>query len=258
MRRWCTTLAALLLVTATAACSDDDPDAGDPGGDGGTTLTVFAAASLTSSFEQLGESFEKSHEGVQVDFNFAGSSDLVAQVQSGAPADVLASADEANMEKLTADDLQGSDPELFATNTLEIATPPDNPADVQSLEDLADRDINLVICAPEVPCGAASQSVAEAAGVTLQPDSEEQSVTDVLGKVTSGEADAGLVYVTDVISAGDAVQGIELPESASVVNSYPIATVAGSENADLAQEFVDLVLSDEGQQVLGDAGFGPA
>ena len=256
MKRWCTTLAALLLVTATAACSDDDPDAAEPGGDGGTTLTVFAAASLTSSFEQLGESFEKSHEGVQVDFNFAGSSDLVAQVQSGAPADVLASADEANMEKLTTDDLQGSDPELFATNTLEIATPPDNPADVQSLEDLADPDINLVICAPEVPCGAASQSVAEAAGVTLEPDSEEQSVTDVLGKVTSGEADAGLVYVTDVITAGDAVQGIEFPESASVVNSYPIATVADSENADLAQEFVDLVLSDEGQQVLADAGFG--
>ena len=256
MKRWCTTLAALLLVTATAACSDDDPDAAEPGGDGGTTLTVFAAASLTSSFEQLGESFEKSHEGVQVDFNFAGSSDLVAQVQSGAPADVFASADEANMEKLTADDLQGSDPELFATNTLEIVTPPDNPADVQSLEDLADPDINLVICAPEVPCGAASQSVAEAAGVTLEPDSEEQSVTDVLGKVTSGEADAGLVYVTDVITAGDAVQGIEFPESASVVNSYPIATVADSENADLAQEFVDLVLSDEGQQVLADAGFG--
>jgi molybdate transport system substrate-binding protein len=258
MKRWCTTLAALLLVTATAACSDD-PDAADPGGDGGdggTTLTVFAAASLTSSFEQLGESFEKSHEGVQVDFNFTGSSDLVAQIQSGAPADVFASADEANMEKLTADGLQGSDPELFATNTLEIATPPDNPADVQSLEDLADPDINLVICAPEVPCGAASQSVAEAAGVTLEPDSEEQSVTDVLGKVTSGEADAGLVYVTDVITAGDAVQGIELPESASVVNSYPIATVADSENAELAREFVDLVLSDEGQQVLRDAGFG--
>nr|WP_300048924.1 molybdate ABC transporter substrate-binding protein [uncultured Nocardioides sp.] len=256
MKRWCTTLAALLLVTATAACSDDDPDSADPGGDGGTTLTVFAAASLTSSFEQLGESFEKSHEGVQVDFNFAGSSDLVAQVQSGAPADVFASADEANMDKLTADDLQGSDPELFATNTLEIATPPDNPADVQSLEDLANPEINLVICAPEVPCGAASQSVAEAAGVTLEPDSEEQSVTDVLGKVTSGEADAGLVYVTDVITAGDAVQGIELPESASVLNSYPIATVADSENADLAQAFVDLVLSDEGQQVLADAGFG--
>lgn len=258
MKRWCTTMAALLLVAATASCGDGASDAADSdGGDGGdTTLTVFAAASLTSSFEQLGKSFEDSHDGVDVEFNFAGSSDLVAQIQSGAPADVFASADDANMEKLTAEDLQGSDPELFATNTLEIATPPDNPADVQSLEDLADPDLNLVVCAPEVPCGAAAQSVAEAGGVTLEPDSEEQSVTDVLGKVTSGEADAGLVYVTDVIAAGDDVQGIDFPESESVVNNYPIATVADSENADLAQEFVDLVLGDEGQQVLADAGFG--
>ena len=258
MKRWCTTMAALLLVAATASCDDGASDAADSdGGDGGdTTLTVFAAASLTSSFEQLGKSFEDSHDGVDVEFNFAGSSDLVAQIQSGAPADVFASADDANMEKLTAEDLQGSDPELFATNTLEIATPPDNPADVQSLEDLADPDLNLVVCAPEVPCGAAAQSVAEVGGVTLEPDSEEQSVTDVLGKVTSGEADAGLVYVTDVIAAGDDVQGIDFPESESVVNNYPIATVADSENADLAQEFVDLVLGDEGQQVLADAGFG--
>jgi len=258
MKRWCTTMAALLLVAATASCDDGASDAADSdGGDGGdTTLTVFAAASLTSSFEQLGKSFEDSHDGVDVEFNFAGSSDLVAQIQSGAPADVFASADDANMEKLTAEDLQGSDPELFATNTLEIATPPDNPADVQSLEDLADPDLNLVVCAPEVPCGAAAQSVAEVGGVTLEPDSEEQSVTDVLGKVTSGEADAGLVYVTDVIAAGDDVQGIDFPESESAVNNYPIATVADSENADLAQEFVDLVLGDEGQQVLADAGFG--
>lgn len=253
-----TTAAALLLVLGAAACGSDDEGDADGGAEGGgdVTLNVFAAASLTSSFEQLGESFEESHDGVNVEFNFTGSSDLVAQIQGGSPADVFASADEANMDKLTADDLQGSDPELFATNTLEIATPPDNPADVQGLEDLADPDINLVICAPEVPCGAASQAVAEAAGVTLEPDSEEQSVTDVLGKVTSGEADAGLVYVTDVIAAGDDVQGIEFPESKSVVNNYPIATVGESEDADLAQEFVDLVLSDEGQQVLTDAGFG--
>ena len=131
-------MAALLLVTATAACGDDDLPPVTPAATGGATLTVFAAASLTSSFEQIGESFEESHDGVQVEFNFAGSSDLVAQIQSGAPADVFASADEANMEKLTADDLQGSDPELFATNTLEIAVPPDNPAGVQSLEDLAE------------------------------------------------------------------------------------------------------------------------
>lgn len=217
---------------------------------------MYAAASLTSSFEQLGEDFEAEHDGVTVEFNFAGSSDLVSQIQSGAPADVFASADEANMEKLTADDLQSSEPELFATNTLEIATPPDNPAGVQSLQDLANPDINLVICAPEVPCGAAAAAVAEEAGITLEPDSEEQSVTDVLGKVTSGEADAGLVYVTDVIAAGDDVQGIKFPESEKVVNNYPIATVAESENADLAQGFVDLVLSDAGQQVLADAGFG--
>ena len=169
---------------------------------------------------------------------------------------MFASADEATMEKLTAEGLNGSDPRLFATNTLEIATPPDNPAGVRSLQDLAEPDLNLVICAPEVPCGAASQAVAESAGVALSPVSEEQSVTDVLAKVTSGEADAGLVYVTDVIAAGDDVTGIAFPESESVINSYPIATVGESENAGLAQEFVDTVLGDEGQRVLADAGFG--
>lgn len=256
MKRWTMTLAALSLVAGTAACGGNDAGGTDGGSGAETTLTVYAAASLTSSFERLGETFQDSHDGVEVEFNFAGSSDLVAQIQSGAPADVFASADEANMDKLTAEDLQGSDPELFATNTLQIATPPDNPADVQGLEDLVNPDLNVVICAPEVPCGAASQTVAEQAGVTLEPDSEEQSVTDVLGKVTSGEADAGLVYVTDVIAAGDDVLGVEFPESDAVVNAYPIATVGDSEQADLAQEFIDLVLSDEGQQILSDAGFG--
>ena len=257
MKRWFTTMVALLLVAGATACSGDDDAGGDGGGDGEeTTLTVYAAASLTSVFEELGGQFEESHDGVTVEFNFAGSSDLVAQIQGGAPADVFASADEANMEKLTADSLNDSDPELFATNTLEIAVPSDNPAGVQTFQDLAEADLNLVVCAPEVPCGAAAQTVAESAGVQLHPVSEEQSVTDVLGKVTSGEADAGLVYVTDVIAAGDDVQGIEFPESSTAVNQYPIATVADSENADLAQEFVDVVLSDEGQQVLADAGFG--
>lgn len=256
MKRWLTTMAALMVVAGSGACGGDDSGRGAGGDSGETTLTVFAASSLTPSFEQLAEDFEADHDGVKVEFNFAGSSDLVAQIQSGAPADVFASADEANMDKLTADDLNGSDPELFASNTLEIATPPDNPAGVQSFQDLEDPDLNLVICAPEVPCGAAAQEVAEKAGVKLQPDSEEQAVTDVLGKVSSGEADAGLVYVTDVIAAGDDVKGVEFPEAKSVVNNYPIATVADSENADLAQDWVDLVLSDQGQQVLADAGFG--
>lgn len=251
MRRMVAAVAAGLLLAGTAACG------GDGGSDGGdTTLTVYAAASLTTTFEELAERFEESHDGVDVELSFAGSSDLVAQIQSGAPADVFASADEANMDKLTADGLQGSEPRVFATNTLQIATPPDDPAGVGSLADLADPDLNLVVCAPEVPCGAAAVRLAEEAGVTLSPDSEEQSVTDVLGKVTSGEADAGLVYVTDVVAAGDDVRGIDVPEARSVVNAYPIATVADSDEADLAQEFVDLVLGDEGQQVLADAGFG--
>jgi molybdate transport system substrate-binding protein len=253
MRRWAGVTATLLLTPGLTGCGEDAEGSGGDGGD--AALTVYAAASLSSSFEQLGASFEESH-GVEVELNLAGSSDLVAQIQSGAPADVFASADEPTMDKLTAAGLNGSEPELFATNTLEIATPPDNPAGVRSFRDLADPEINLVVCAPEVPCGAAAQAAADAAGVDLQPASEEQSVTDVLGKVMSGEADAGLVYVTDVVVAGDGVLGVPFPESGAVVNSYPIATVADTENADLAQEFVDLVLSEEGHGVLAEAGFG--
>ena len=242
---------------ALGACSSDASDSGD--GDTAaaepTTLTVFAASSLTSTFEEMGKQFEASHDGVTVTFNFAGSSDLVTQIQEGAPADVIATADTANMDKLTADSLVGSGPTNFASNTLEIAVPPDNPAGVDDLSDLADPKVKLVICAPEVPCGSATVKVEEAAGLTFKPVSEEASVTDVLGKVISGEADAGLVYVTDVIAAGDTVLGIEFPESSSAVNVYPVGTVAASENADLAQEFMDLVLSPEGATILTDAGF---
>jgi molybdate transport system substrate-binding protein len=256
MKRWYAPIAAAVLLVATAGCgSHDSVDDGGGGDSGSTTLTVYAASSLTSSFEQLGKDFEADHDGVKVAFNFAGSSDLVTQIQNGAPADVFASADEANMEKLTADSLNGSDPQLFAANTLEIAVPPGNPAGIKTFQDLAKPGLNLVVCAPEVPCGSAAQTAADAAGVTLKPVSEEHSVTDVLSKVASGEADAGLVYVTDVKAAGDDVEGIEFPESSAAVNKYPIATVADSENADLAQEFVDLVLSDAGQSVLQDAGF---
>ncbi len=249
MKRWLAATSVALVVAAAAGCGSDDSDGGDDGGT--TTLTVYAAASLTTTFEEIAQDFEADHD-VNVEFNFAGSSDLVAQIQQGAPADVFASADEANMEKVA--DLV-SDPELFASNTLEIAVPPGNPAGVESFQDLTEPGLNLVICAPDVPCGAAAQTVADSAGVELKPVSEEQSVTDVLAKVTSGEADAGLVYVTDVIAAGDDVEGVEFPESSSAVNKYPIATIDDSENADLAQEFVDLVLSEEGQQILTDAGF---
>ena len=249
-RRLVPVLALTLLAPVLAACGGGDD--GD-----GTTLTVYAAASLKKTFGELGTEFEKTHEGVTVELVLGGSADLVSQLQNGADddADVFASADTKNMDRLTDDDLEGQDPQDFATNTLEIVTPPDNPAGVEDLQDLT-GDLDLVLCAPEVPCGAAAQKLAEAAGLSFDPVSEEQSVADVLGKVTSGQADAGLVYVTDVLAAGDDVRGIEFPESSQVVNTYPITTIRGSDEDDLAQQFVDLVLGAQGQQVLQDAGFG--
>ena len=255
MKRWYAGALAVLVIAASAGCGADEPDSSSAED---KTLTVYAASSLTASFEKIADTFESSHDGVEVEFNFAGSSDLVAQIQEGAPADVFASADEANMDKLTADNLQGADPRPFASNTLEIAVPPGNPGGVESFQDLTEDGLNLVICAPEVPCGAAAQKVADSTGIELKPVSEEQSVIDVLAKVSSGEADAGLVYVTDVIAAGDAVEGIEFPESSSAVNVYPIAPVADSKNAYLAQEFVELVLGKTGQSTLQALGFAPA
>lgn len=248
-------LPALALLLPLTACGGDDESTASDDGSGTTTLTVYAAASLTATFEQIAEDFEAEHDGVEVELSFGGSSDLVTQITEGAEADVFASAATKNMDDLVAADLTGAEPQDFATNVLEIAVPPGNPAGVKSLQDLT-GDLNLVLCAPEVPCGAAAQEVAEAAGVTFSPVSEEQAVTDVLAKVASGEADAGLVYVTDVAAAGDDVEGIEFPESADVVNTYPIAPVADSDEADLAQEFVDFVLGATGQSVLQDAGFG--
>jgi molybdate transport system substrate-binding protein len=246
-------LAALLAIAVTAACSSEPASSSTPER---TTITVFAAASLKGSFTEIGKRFEAENEGVTVEFSFAGSSDLVAQIQQGAPADVFASADTKNMDKATADDLVDGTPTSFATNTLEIATPPDNPAEVDALDDLADPDVKVVLCAPEVPCGAAAAGVEQAAGVDIQPVSEEQSVTDVLGKVVSGEADAGLVYVTDVLGAGDTVLGVPFPEAAEVVNTYPISALAGSEHPDVAQDFADFVTGATGQAVLSAAGFG--
>jgi molybdate transport system substrate-binding protein len=241
-------LALLAPLTTLAACSDSD----DGGSGGDRTLTVFAAASLTNAFTELGKEFEAGHDGTSVRLSFGGSSDLVEQIRSGAPADVLASADTATMDKLGDD---AEDRHDFASNTLEIAVPPGNPAGITGFADLARPGVKLVVCAPEVPCGSATAAVAKDAGVTLRPVSEEQSVTDVLGKVTSGEADAGVVYVTDVEAAGDRVEGVTFPESSRVVNTYPIATLKDGEDAALAKEFVDFVLGDDGRKVLADAGF---
>ena len=220
------------------------------------SITVFAAASLKGTFTELAEQFEAAHPGTTVELNFAGSADLVTQITEGAPADVFASADEKNMAKLTDVDLVDGEPVDFATNVLEIAVPPTNPAAIETFADLAGPGVKLVICAPEVPCGAATVKVEQASGVSLSPVSEESSVTDVLGKVTSGEADAGLVYVTDVIAAGDAVDGIEFDESAEAVNTYPIAALTDADAADVAAAFVAFVTGEAGRAVLTAAGFG--
>ncbi len=239
---------AMLLVLVLAAC-------GSGGNAGKKVLVVFAAASLSSTFGDLEAEFEAAHPDVDVTVSFGGSADLATQIRAGAPADVFASADQETMASLG--DLV-VDPAPFATNTLQIVVPAGNPGGVRSIADLAEADLDVVVCAPEVPCGRATREVAAAAGVELRPDSEEQSVTDVLGKVAAGEADAGLVYVTDVPPASrDAVEVIAVPEAAAVVNTYPIAVVQGSPRADRAREFADLVRGEAGQRVLRDAGFGP-
>lgn len=221
-------------------------------------LTVFAAASLKKTFTQLGTQFEAAHPGVRVNLNFGGSSDLVAQLNQGAPGDVFASADEKNMAKAVAAGIVTGAPVPFASNTLTIVTAPGNPKKITDLLSLAEQSssgTNVVVCAAPVPCGAATLRVEKASGADIKPVSQEQSVTDVLGKVTSGQADAGLVYVTDVKGAGDKVQAVDFPESKDAVNLYPIAALEGAKDAATAKAFVDYIAGPEGKKVLSDAGF---
>lgn len=237
---------------ATGATGAAAPSSAAPTG----TLTVFAAASLKGVFTELGQQFEAEHPGVDVAFSFAGSSDLVTQVVGGAPADVLASADRATMAQVVDAGLTAAAPVDVATNVLTIVTPAGNPGGVATLADLARPGLAVVVCAPQVPCGAAAQRVEEAAGVALAPVSEEGSVTDVLTKVESGEADAGLVYVTDARAAADRVTEVAFPESSGAVNTYPVAPLAGAAQPELAREFTAFVAGERGRAVLQAAGFG--
>lgn len=225
-------------------------------GDEDERVTVLAAASLTGTFTELAEQFEREHDGVDVVLSFGGSSDLAAQIVEGAPADVFAAADERTMGTVVDAGAAEGTPVAFATNTLQIVVPKGNPARVASLADVARPGTRTVLCAPQVPCGAASAALLGKAGVEVSPVSEEQSVTDVLGKVRSGEADAGLVYVTDVRGAGDDVGGVEVPEAAGVVNHYPIVALGEAADSGLADEFVAFVRGPQGRSVLADAGFG--
>lgn len=250
MKRHLAALTAVSLPALTGCAAE--------GGDDGAesdSITVFAAASLNEVFEEIGELYTE-ETGVETEFNFAGSSGLVEQLENGAPADVLATADEQNMEDAVDSELVDGEPELFTENHLVVITPPTNPAGVESLDDLDDDAVETVLCAEQVPCGAASQRITEAAGLEITPVSEEFSVTDVLGRVRTGEADAGLVYATDALQGGQEVETIEIEGAEEDPNLYPIALLEGAEAGEAGQEFIDFVLQDEqAQQVLTDAGF---
>jgi molybdate transport system substrate-binding protein len=248
--------AALLLVVSGCGSSDEGSSPSSTSStDGGGKLIVFAAASLKKSFTEIGENFKTDNPGTEIEFSFAGSSDLVTQLTQGAPADVFASADTKNMDKAAQAELLAGDPVNFASNTLTIVAAPGNPKKIASFRDLTQPGLSVVVCAPQVPCGSATEKVEQATGVQLNPVSEESQVTDVLNKVTTGQADAGVVYVTDAQGAGDKVTAVPFPESADAVNTYPIAVLEQSKNPELAQKFVDAVNDEAGQKVLNAAGF---
>ncbi|MBA3020394.1 molybdate ABC transporter substrate-binding protein [Propionicimonas sp.] len=236
------------LSLATAGCSTAATT---------KTVTVFAAASMKATFTKLAQTFEASHPGVKVTFNFANGDTLAMQITQGAPADVFATASEAHLKPITDAGLGAAQVKIYATNQLQIAVPPANPAKIATFADLAGGEVKFVGCSASTACGAATKKIEAGTGVTLKPVSEEETVTDVLAKVVAGEADAGLVFRTDVSSAGDKVAGIEFPESAKAVNRNTIVALKAGPQAALGQEFVDLVVSAEGQQVLAAAGFGP-
>lgn len=251
--------AIVLLLAGCANATDTAPGSSSAGTaaeqEPTGQLTVFAAASLTDVFGTIETRFEEVHPHVEVVVSFAGSSSLAEQIRQGAPADVFASADLATMATVEEDGaVSGATP--FASNTLELVVPAGNPGGVTGIADLARPDLAVALCADEVPCGAATSMLLAEAGVEAAPDTLEQDVKSVLTKVRLGEADAGLVYRTDVIAAGDTVEGIAVAGAGDAVNVYPVAALVGAPNPDAASAFVDFILSDEARAILDGAGFG--
>ena len=251
-----TLVAATLALAGCTSSAGSDPSAGSAGDELGGELTIFAAASLSGAFDELAAQFGAQHPDLDVlPVTYDGSSVLATQLIEGASADVFASADENNMAAVDEAGL-ATEVRPFATNTMQIAVSPGNPKGIDGLASLADPGLIVVTCAAEVPCGSAAHTLLDAAGVALKPASEEQNVTAVLAKVKSGEADAGLVYRTDVAAAENTVTGVDIDGADEATNVYPLTTLAGAGNENAASAFVAFVLSDEGQAVLHDFGFG--
>ena len=253
MLRTRTRLAAVLAATALGLAACGGGGSGGSGGQSPAEIKVFAAASLTAALTELGRRYTAA-QGTKVTFNFAGSQALATQIGQGAPADVFASADLDNMAKVK--DLVGT-PQSFASNRLAIVVEQGNPKGIRTLDDLAGGDVKVVLAAGEVPAGRYAKQVLDRAGVKVTPVSQEDNVKAVVAKVSLGEADAGIVYATDVAAGGARVEGVDIPREQNVVATYPIATVKAGKAQDAAQAFMDLVLSGQGQEVLHRYGFLP-
>jgi molybdate transport system substrate-binding protein len=249
--------AVAVLGLIVTSCGDDDSagTSGAPTTGVEGVVTVFAAASLTAAYTEIGDAFMTDHPDATVTFNFASSSDLVTQIIEGAPADVFASADEANMTKLTDAGGNAGDPRVFATNSLQIIVEPGNPKGITSVADLANPDVLYVACAPEVPIGKYGAQVLTNAGVAATPVSLEENVKGIVTKVTLGEADAGIVYITDVTAAGDQADGVDIPADINVIATYPVVVTKEAPNAAGGQAFVDFVLGEQGQKIMVSYGF---
>jgi molybdate transport system substrate-binding protein len=245
-------LTSVGILLLAAGCGGDSDD----GASEGETVTVLAASSLTETFTELEGIYQEEHEGVDVRISFDSSSTLAGQAIEGAPADVLATADEATMAMATDADVTAEEPQLFATNTMVMVAPAGNLAGIVSFEDLNQEGITYIACEKSAPCGALAKTLLDANQIEAAPSSFEVDVKAVLTKVELDEADAGLVYESDAVASGDKVETIEIPMAEQEINNYPIATLTQSENPDLATDWVDLVLSEEGQGILGEAGFG--